>query len=129
MNIHSSGSEFRDWAFISHGVTTRYERIHKDKEAASVAAYTRMHCATSAHPVTHDGRGMYARVEPTTDAILLAQQPDGMGKRDVALYRDPEAREPIGRYSWWHSRKPTRRNRYIMHNCARYPLSWLPPLA
>lgn len=74
---------------------------------------------------------LYARKETTTCAHTLAQPtPLGLNQRDVVVYRDAGAQEPVSRYPWYYvESKPTRRNRYIMHNCNRYRLEWLPDAA
>lgn len=60
----------------------------------------------------------YARKEPSTDK----QAPE---QHDVVLYRDREATDRVARYAWYRT-KPDRRYRYVMHNCMRYRLEWLP---
>ena len=71
---------------------------------------------------------LYARKERTTDPQALKQPaPLAPPQRDVVLYRDAAATIPVGRYPWHYTAsKPTRRNRWINHNCARYRLGWLP---
>jgi hypothetical protein len=74
---------------------------------------------------------LYARKEPTTCEITLQGRAQGFGRgplpKDVQIYRDKEATQKAGRYPWAHN-KPTRRNRYVMSNCARYRLEWLADL-
>lgn len=75
---------------------------------------------------------LYARKEHTTCALTLAYKFTQVSpkRRDVVVYRDAEATQPVGRYPWHYMEsKPTRRNRYINHNCARYALIWLPDAA
>jgi hypothetical protein len=72
---------------------------------------------------------LYARKEPTTCAITLAQPAKpGAGQRDVVIYRNPNATGlPVARFPWHYSNtKPTRRNRYVTLGCVRYALTWLP---
>lgn len=71
---------------------------------------------------------MYARKERTICKTTLAQPaPLAPSQRDVVLYHDAAATVPAGRYPWdYTASKPTRRNRWINHNCARYRLEWLP---
>ena len=60
---------------------------------------------------------LYARKECTTCPQ----------KRDVVIYRDCDATLLAGRFPWHYTAsKPTRRNRWINHNCTRYRLEWLP---
>lgn len=69
---------------------------------------------------------LYARKEPTTDATCLRYCPPKQlaALRDVVLYADQAATKPVARYSALMTR-PTRRNRYVNHNCARFALVWL----
>jgi len=71
---------------------------------------------------------IYARKEPARD--LGAQTlPASKAQRDVQMYHDADATRPAGRYPWFYNlSKPTRRNRYIVLNCARYRLAWIPDL-
>ena len=71
---------------------------------------------------------LYARKERTTCPHTLAQPAVlASAQRDVVIYRDAAATIPAGRYPWHYTAsKPTRRNRWINHNCARYRLEWLP---
>lgn len=62
---------------------------------------------------------LFARYEPA----------DVAGKRDVAIYRDRDATERVARYPWHYASRPHRGRKSIMHNCARYRLEWLAPLA
>ena len=67
---------------------------------------------------------LYARKEPP---ISLGAQtlPPSKAQRDVRVYRDAGCTEQIGLHPWYYTSKPTRRNRYIMHNCNQYPLIWI----
>lgn len=76
---------------------------------------------------------LYARREPTTDTVTLKYVPERQRKResqwlDVVLYADPEGRRSVARYPNYYSNKPRRGTRHVMHNCARYQLSWLPDI-
>lgn len=42
----------------------------------------------------------------------------------VTLHRGAEG-PAVATYAVWHSLRPTKRNRYVMHNCFRYRLEWL----
>ncbi len=71
---------------------------------------------------------LYARRENTTDSTtldMLRSNSKWVVGKDVQLYYDDKATRPAARYPWYYSNKPTRRNRYVMHNCARYRLVWL----
>lgn len=46
------------------------------------------------------------------------------GKPAVAYYRSPHFNNPIC-FNTWPSR-PTYRNKYVMFNCAKYKVIWLP---
>jgi len=59
---------------------------------------------------------MYLRKEPWAN---------GAG-RCVVYYRDPEAKERIAGNIF--ESRPTRRNKWVMLNCARYRACWLPDL-
>lgn len=74
---------------------------------------------------------LYARKEPTQDKTLLdSAEVDGFKldktHYDVQIYNSDK--EPVVRYKWYHGSKPTRRNKYLMHNCFRYNLVWLDDL-
>ena len=76
---------------------------------------------------------LYARHEPPSDeasvnyyATLGQFFKPSKNYREVVIYRDPEAQNRAGRYPWHYSNKPNRRNKYIMKNCNRYRLIWLP---
>lgn len=66
---------------------------------------------------------LFARREPTTDAISLAHGRGNM--KDVVLYRTPEATEPVARFGWFQNGCPTRRFKKVTLNCFRYNLVWL----
>lgn len=69
---------------------------------------------------------IYARKECARD-LRLQNLPASPAQRDVQLYRDAAASIPAGRFPWHHvMSKPTRRNRYVVLNCVRYRLAWLP---
>jgi len=69
---------------------------------------------------------LYARKEWTVDSNTLAQGSKlSLSQRDVFLYSQ-DGYGFVSRYPWWHGRKPDKRHRYIMHNCHRYRLEWLP---
>ena len=89
---------------------------------------------------------LYARLEPTTDSILIAMGegpfyrpiPAGasiealikrgfFGKLDTVIYKDAECTEQVVRYGWFSSSRPTRKSKTVMHNCFTYALTWLPP--
>ena len=72
---------------------------------------------------------IYARREPTTDRATLEARrlvpgsyPNAM---DVQLYRNADATEPCGRCTHDYSDTPTKRNKYVTVNCARYRLEWI----
>jgi hypothetical protein len=77
---------------------------------------------------------LYARREPTTDSTtrdMLKSSPARdrdafkQSHRDVQLYSDAACTQRAARYPWHYSNKPTRRNRYVIHNCFRYNLVWV----
>ena len=66
---------------------------------------------------------LYARRELTTDQsteFMVKALPQLAKPRfDVQLYYDRKATCPAARYPWHYTEsKPTRRNKYVMHNCA-----------
>lgn len=65
---------------------------------------------------------LFGRREPTTDPVARAYGLSNLS--DVVLYKDPQCTRPVARYHCDHSKKPTRRNKYVMHNCFRYRLQW-----
>lgn len=48
------------------------------------------------------------------------------GEYDVCVYADRAGKTLKGRFAWYLSSKPTRRNKYVMLNCYRWRLEWLP---
>lgn len=44
----------------------------------------------------------------------------------VQAYADEAATVRKGRWAWWQSGRPDRRNRYVMLNCYRWRVQWLP---
>ena len=72
---------------------------------------------------------LYARLELTTDQATSFMRKGLVGpskKMDVQLYHDRKCTRPASRYPWHYTKsKPTRRNKYVMHNCCRYKLVWL----
>ena len=89
---------------------------------------------------------VYARLEPTTDSVLIdaaaraAKIGNKMEKRalslssydnmDVQVYHDREATRPYGRHPANHrqSKPKYKRTKYTTMNCVNYNLVWLPPL-
>jgi hypothetical protein len=75
---------------------------------------------------------LYARREPTTDTLLRERVAGLLSKhslpKDTVFYRDNLGKDFVARSSW-DKPPPDRHNKYVMHNCARYRLVWLPPLA
>ena len=53
--------------------------------------------------------------------IYLHKEPG----RGVCYYADSEAKRLLAQNPW--ADAPTRRNRYVMWNCSRYPCVWLEP--
>lgn len=73
---------------------------------------------------------VYARREPTTDwaALKYCDAREVAKLKDVAIYADLQATQPKGRFMWFSSARPTRRNDSVVLNCARYDICWLPDL-
>lgn len=69
---------------------------------------------------------LYAREEPTTDAIWLTYA-DGAQPRDTVFYRDPGLTDHYARWSWHVRNRPTRR-RTVTLNCYNWQLEWRPRL-
>jgi hypothetical protein len=113
MNIHSELGE--TWAFIYHN-WANYETVRKPED---IESFKRMHGAQSAHKVMHNFSAIYAMKVPALS---------NTSEQDVRLFWDKEAKEPCGTIPFHYSSKPTRRNKWQMHNCQRYPLLWLPAL-
>lgn len=69
---------------------------------------------------------IYVRREPSTDSATLGL---GLkGKYDVQAYKDEACTERFGRWMWYLSTKPDRRNKTAMVNCCRWALVWLDDL-
>ena len=66
---------------------------------------------------------LYARKEPTTDAIALSA--GVRGRQDAVLYRDRECTQLAVRWPWHYSSCPRRGQRRVMLNCYRWQLEWL----
>lgn len=65
---------------------------------------------------------LYARKEPTTDAVTIAR--GVKGKRDSVLYRDRECTRIVARWPWYASDCPGRGQQRVMFNCWRWHLVW-----
>lgn len=66
---------------------------------------------------------VYARREPTTDAIAIKY---GGSKKmyDVQVYRDRAMKKPYARFVYG-NKKPDRRNKTVTLNCFIWNLIWL----
>lgn len=66
---------------------------------------------------------LYARKEPTTDAISVN---NGLrGKKDTVIYADTEGKNLVVRWPWHQSNCPRQNQKRITLNCWRWNLSWL----
>lgn len=70
---------------------------------------------------------VFARRERTTDTTTLQLSPQS-AKQDVVIYRDRECRQPMGRFPWHLSCRPTRSNQRVVLNCWTWKLEWLADL-
>lgn len=89
---------------------------------------------------------LYARLEPTTDPLLkslglgmsTAQTLPStsttdllasgfFGKLDVAVYKDPEAKHPMARFTYGRKRPTPNRTKRVTINCYSWQLEWLSP--
>ncbi|MDE2104555.1 MAG: hypothetical protein KGL39_45390 [Patescibacteria group bacterium] len=66
---------------------------------------------------------VFARKEHTHE--LPAANPKEVVLMDVQIYKDRARKIPFARFLWWHTNKPTRRNRWVTLNCFRYRLVWI----
>jgi len=66
---------------------------------------------------------LYARHEKTTDFALKGLSEKH--QRDIVLYQDTLCRKPVARYPWHFGNKPTKRNKFVTHNCFRFRLQWV----
>jgi hypothetical protein len=66
---------------------------------------------------------VYARKELTHE--LPSANPKEVLLYDVQVYKDAEAKTPFGRFMWYSSNKPTRRNKYVTLNCYKWKLNWI----
>lgn len=72
---------------------------------------------------------LYARKEPAVGSTLDKYWHIPLERlHDVRVFRDKEATESVFTIPWHSSREMTRRNKWIMYNCFRYRLEWLPEL-
>lgn len=44
---------------------------------------------------------------------------------DVLAFAKPDDKEPIARWPWFYSSKPTKNHKTVMLNCHRYEVEWL----
>lgn len=63
---------------------------------------------------------LYARYEATSDGIENLLK----GKQDVALYSDEACIQIKARIPWYAGNKPSRKDKTIVLNSARYLLVW-----
>ena len=63
---------------------------------------------------------LYAKNVPTCDPCFATP----IGKTDVVLYSDKECKFSVAIYIWYLSNKPTKRDKYVMHNCNLHLLEW-----
>lgn len=68
---------------------------------------------------------LFAKKEPTTDAIAIQYCPNIKNKKDTVLYRDRECTQLAGRWSWYHSNCPRRSQKKVMFNCWPWKLEWI----
>lgn len=69
---------------------------------------------------------LFARYEPTNDSYVLS---NGIkGKRDVVIYKDREATQPMGRFPWHYTGNPTKASKSCMLNCCEWRLEWMEDL-
>jgi hypothetical protein len=67
---------------------------------------------------------VYARLEPTTDEVLIKYDPKRVLKKmDVQVYKDEECTIPFGRYTWWQD-QPIQSDKTVVLNCYRWNLVW-----
>ena len=66
---------------------------------------------------------LYARLEPTTDSILLSMKPNSK-RRDTVIYKDKACTQLKARIPWFHKNRPISR-KTVMLNCNQYRLEWL----
>lgn len=75
---------------------------------------------------------LYARYTNTQDSVLL----DNFKKYpkpalrypyhyDVTVSKDKAGKDIVCIYQWHRESKPTKRNKYLYHNCFRYRLAWV----
>lgn len=70
---------------------------------------------------------LYLRKEPAFEMVWYDDGPDLVPAGEtVCYYREPEASKRIMSNPW--PSRPTRRNRWVMFNCARYRACWLEDL-
>lgn len=62
---------------------------------------------------------LYARRNPPMDSNYAPKNAHG-----VTIYKDTECTRPVTCFDW-HNKKPDRRNKWQMFNCAKYQLVWL----
>jgi hypothetical protein len=69
---------------------------------------------------------LYLRHEPTTDRTALQFPEPGRPRRDVVAYADEACTVPKGRWPWWASYAPRRRDTRVNLNCFWWRAVWLP---
>lgn len=75
---------------------------------------------------------IYARREPTQapEALALKKVAPSWVKTmtDIALYKDKECTQPMGRIHPDASKRPRRNTRFITLNCWPWAVEWIKPL-
>lgn len=68
---------------------------------------------------------IYARKEPTTDAVYLQFAHGNNSKLDTVYYSDPAGTKRVARLPWHLSGHPRRNSKTAVVNCYRYSLGWI----
>ena len=66
---------------------------------------------------------LYARQEPTTDAIIKKYAPKA-NKKDTVFYKDKGATQFYARWQWDQGGRPVKRKTVVL-NCYRWAIVWI----
>ena len=67
---------------------------------------------------------LYAKKIPISAPLIKGNRLNFKKEFDVALFEDQTCLNRKATFDYWYSAKPTKRNKYVTINCAKYRLEW-----
>ena len=67
---------------------------------------------------------LYAKKIPVAVPQLRGKHLNFKKEFEVQLFTDPLCLNKKASYDYWYAAKPTKRNKYVTVNCAKYRLEW-----